>query len=77
MTHVNLSSVILECSQRLRAQDPSKDGRRSFNVCPRHIVASLFSAPCSVLAVNGHTEVGKKWWRSGLKSVNVNGCDIT
>ena len=62
---------------RLRAQDPSKHGRRSFNVCVRHIVATLFSDPCSVLALDGRAEVGKKWWRSGLKSVNVNGCDIT
>jgi len=27
--------------------------------------------------VDGRAEVGKKWWHAGLKSVNVNGCDIT
>jgi hypothetical protein len=62
---------------RLRAQDPSKHGRRSGNVSRRHIVATQFSDACSVLEADGRAAVGKKWWRSGLKSVHVNGCDIT
>ena len=69
--------MILACSARLRAHDASKHGRRSINVCARLIGATLFSDQCSVLAVDGRAEVGKKWWHSCLKSVNVNGCDIT
>jgi len=38
---------------------------------------SVLSDPCTILAVDGRAEVRKKWKRSGLKSVNFNGCDIT
>lgn len=66
--------MILACSPRLRAHDPLKHGRL---MCVQDIAVTLFSDSCSVLAVDGRAEVGKKWWRSGLKSVNVNDRDIT
>jgi len=52
--------------RRLRADDSLKHGRRSskqdISSQPQIIyVATLFSDPCPVLAVDGRAEVGKKW----------------